>query len=212
MFEEISPVKKAAVFMVFMFMLALLIFTKAYLPYMDYLKLSSDCVESVQGVVFEAKAPYNDGGLYYGPIVEYVIPSNGYLVHSEAVSTIKSPRKYKEGEKVNIIFNGNLNSDVIITDDTTCYDRYRIMSIIAVVIAWVGLLDFVINVFISIRKNKGETHKFKATPDGKSFKEWQEMQQLREAAEDAQKKLTETMKEQNAPDDESSDDHEGSAE
>ena len=80
------------------------------------------------------------------------------------------------------------------------------------VVAWLGLLDFVINIFISQRKAKGETHKFSSTPDGKSFKEWQEMQQLREAAEDAQKKLTDAVNEQNVPDDDSAADHEDSAE
>lgn len=192
MFDDVSPVKKAAAFMVFMFMIALMVFTKAYLPYVDYLKLVSQCDEATTGTISEVIPVYKEDGLYYGPVVEFVLKSNSYFVRSEAISPIKSGKEYTEGQTVNIVYNSDINSDVIITDDTSCYDRYRVMVIVAAVIAFIGFADFIINVYISVNSTgKGSVKKFKATPDGKSFKEWQEMQKLIEAAKEREESVAE---------------------
>ncbi len=190
MFNEVSALKKSVVFMVFMLCTAILIYAKVYQPYIDELRLRSERPVAAVGYVVDAYEPTREDYYYYGPLVEYILPT-GIPVRSEAVCPIKSDQNYAVGDQVMVGYTGEMNSDIVILDDSTCHDRYVKLTIVAIAIAVIGILDFFVNAIIEVRKTSVKKYKFSETPDGKSFEEWQEMQQLIGAAGDAQEKLAE---------------------
>lgn len=190
MSDENSPVKKAAYFFVFMLMAALLMFWKAYYPYYKLEQMIMKSTESAEAVVIEAKEPIKEDYYYYGPIVEFTM-TNGIRVRSEAVSPMKTPTKFRVGDKVTIRFNGEMNTDVVISSDDGPRRRCVTLCIVAGVIALIGLVDFAVNLVTALRVPKGKTYKFDSTPDGMSFEEWRHMQKFTELADSAEKELSE---------------------
>ena len=186
MFDDLTPVKKAAAFMAFMIMVSAIIFSKALLPYADLQRLISDCPVETEATVFAVGEIQKDEYLYYGPTVEF--NPDGFLpIHVEAINTVKSRMDFKKGDVVTIAYDGTINSDVIILDDKTCLNNLILMSVVSGVISLIGIVDFIVNIILSKRAPKGETKKFGTTPDGLSFEEWQELQrleQLRKAADE----------------------------
>ncbi|MCR5122772.1 MAG: hypothetical protein K6B74_10165, partial [Ruminococcus sp.] len=167
-----------------------LIYAKSYQPYADELRLRAEAPVLADGYVVKAYEPVREDYYYYGPLVEFTMP-NGITVRSEAVSPIRSRRQYAVGDRVLVGYTGEMNSDIVLLDDTTCHDNYVRLSIVALVIAVIGILDFFVHAIIDVRKNSVKKYKFSETPDGKSFEEWQEMQQLIDSAGDAKDKLAE---------------------
>ncbi len=190
MSDENSPVKKAAYFFVFMLMAALLMFWKAYYPYYKLEQMIMKSTESAEAVVIEAKEPVKEDYYYYGPIVEFTM-TNGIRVRSEAVSPMKTPTKFRVGDKVTIRFNGEMNTDVVISSDDGPRKRCVTLCIVAGVIALIGLVDFAVNLVTALRAPKGKTYRFDSTPDGMSFEEWRHMQKFTELADSAEKELSE---------------------
>ena len=182
--DDNSPVKRSAYFLVFMLMAGLLMFWKSYYPYSKLQQLIAANTYETPAVVIDAKEPVKDDYYYYGPIVEYTM-DNGIRVRSEAVSTMKTPTKFYEGDRVTIRYNGEMNTDVVIVSDDAPRKRCIVLCIIAGVIAAIGLIDFIVHIVLALRAPKGETVKFDSTPDGMSFKEWQHMQKFIEAADGA---------------------------
>lgn len=154
---------------------------RGYMPYREYLSISKTCTKSASAKVVGGEQ-VEEGIYYYGPKVEYYDSSLGSTIRADVVNTVKYRSKFKNDETVTVMYDPSDYSLVMIKDDKSASDRFRIMNVTASALSAAGmafLVAMVLNQFVRTRPKKYDT-----TPDGTTFEEWQKKKQLEEIARD----------------------------
>lgn len=185
MFEEVSPVKKGLVAAVFLFCIAVGVFTKTYLPYNQYMKIEMYCTQETNATVVEFEQPQNDDIFFFGPMVEF--ETDDRVVRTYAINTVDPKEKHSAGEIVTIRYNPSMLSDVLILEDDDIKRQFRLTSIIAGALCAGAFISVIIGIALNDPGPKIKTYFL--NQDGKTFEQWQEMQKLKNDAENAQPEL-----------------------
>ncbi|MCR5141795.1 MAG: DUF3592 domain-containing protein [Ruminococcus sp.] len=154
---------------------------RGYMPYREYLSISKTCTRSASAKVVGGEQ-IEEGIYYYGPKVEYYDNSLGSVIRADIVNTVKFKKKIKNDETVMVMYDPSDYSLVMIKDDNTASDRFRMMNITASAIFAVGMAFLIAAVLIQFLRTRPK--KYDTAPDGSTFEEWQKKKQLEEIARD----------------------------
>lgn len=154
---------------------------KGYMPYREYLNLSGTCTVTSRAKVIE-EGQEKEGIYYYGPKVAYYDNSLGSSIHADLINTVEFKQKLKKDDVINIMYDPSDYSLVMIQDDKSASDKFRMMNTIASVLFGVGMAFLAVMVFTQFIRTRPK--KFETDPEGDSFEEWQKKKQLEEIARD----------------------------
>ncbi len=162
------------------FIAAGVLFVLNYLPYRSYKAISDDCTIKTTGTISGTLTQRKDGYYYYGPTVLYTESRGQKTVLVSALNTLELDTTWEEGQSVNIYYNPDDPSEMILADDTTAYDNYKQALTIGIVIASAGFIVLIITIVAS--RIMSNPKKYNTNVAGQSYDEWKE-QQIKEMAQ-----------------------------
>lgn len=178
--------KSGAVILLILVLLSAMSYVSCLMPYLTHKDFAETCTSTATGTIVEAEEIIAEGNLFFGPNVEYYHAEKGRLVHTLAISAVKSKREWQPGETVTVAYDPNSPGDMFIVDDNEAVKSYKQSVIMSIVMVSVGIILLIVGIIRSVRGTDPGLYerKFIKTPDGKSFAQWADEQQ-KKAAEQA---------------------------
>lgn len=172
--ERSNPARWGLLIFILALLISAAIVFMTYMPYRYYIDIAQNCTHIVTATVVEDGAQEKEDGYYYGPRVEYTYYQSGATVRTNIINTVNLGQTWEEGDTFAAAYNPNDPSTIIIKDDETAKNRFKIASVIGIILSAAGLIVMIITLitaFIMTRPSK-----YSENIAGQSFEQWKQEQ------------------------------------